>query len=132
MCRVRARVGYRGAVLLLLAMIDFVYGGTMLPGVTSVSGTYRYADTILPLPLWGAGWVAVGVVCVVQALQSRDYIAFAAAQLIKVMWATVGIAGWLTGQIPYGQLTSVIWVGAAGIVLVVSRWSEPPTMPGDR
>ena len=128
MRRLRRRVGQRGAVLLLLAMIDLVYGGTMLPGNTAVSKTYAFADTIWPLPVWGAAWVLVGVVCMVQAFQDWDYIAYACAQLIKVMWATVGIAGWITHQIAYGQLTCVIWVGAAGIVCVVSRWAEPPDL----
>jgi PAS domain S-box-containing protein len=75
--------------------------------------------------VWGALWLRVGVVCLVQAVMRQDRIAFSAAIAIKVAWSLVSALGWLTGELPRGYLSLAIWITFGGLVAVIGSWPEP-------
>jgi PAS domain S-box-containing protein len=130
MSRLRAltdRVGRRGYALLFFCLVDVIYGWTMAwpTAQTRAVGQYAYADSLLPLRLWGVIWLVVAAVCLVQAFMRQDRVAFAMAIFIKLAWAAIGLAGWLSGDVPRGHLAAVVWAGFAGLVAVMSSWPEP-------
>jgi hypothetical protein len=121
------RVRHRGAILLALAAIDLIYGAGMIRADAETRGlaTYRYIGSVLPLPVWGGLWIAVGAVCLVSALRREDRVAYALAVGLKVFWGLVFLLGWLLGEVPRGYVSTAIWLVFACIVLVVSTWPEP-------
>lgn len=129
--RLARRIGRRGASLLFLALLDLVYSASLLavPPETRSAGSYAFLARMLPLPAWAAIWGAVGLVCLVQAFARTDVIAFGAASLLKVLWATVYLIGWALGDIPRGWLASVIWYGFAVWLAIISGWREPDRSP---
>ncbi len=127
LCRVRHRVGIRGEFLLALALIDVVqcYRLTVPSVETLASPTNQFLAAVLPLPVWGAIWGAVGVLCLVQAFMPRDEYAFVAASALKVGWAIVHAAAWVWG-VPQAWWSVVIWLVFARVVHVIAKVSEQP------
>jgi PAS domain S-box-containing protein len=125
--QVKCRVGRRGYSLLVFALVDFVYGSAMAwPNAETRSiALFAYAGTLAPLRVWGAVWIGVGVVCLVQAFMRRDQFGFTAAISIKVTWALLATLGWLTSELPRGHLSAAIWCTFAGLVAVIGSWPEP-------
>jgi predicted branched-subunit amino acid permease len=120
--RAAHRLSQRGAVLLILAAVDLVYALALAaaPPQTLASETYRFYASLLPLPYWGGMWAAVGVLCAIQAWYPRDRIAYSCATGLKVFWALLHLGAWVTGVLPRGYVLAVIWLLAAGLVMVVS------------
>lgn len=122
-------LGRRGVALLFFGLLDLVYAFSLfnpLPVERRGSGQ-AFVASVAPLPFWGAMWLAVGLVCLVQAWARRDQIGFAAAIMIKCVWGTVFLIGGLTGQIERAYVSVVIWLALAGFVAVISTWPEPPS-----
>jgi hypothetical protein len=71
---VTLRVGRRGAFLLFLALLDFVYAyGLPFPGAAAnTSATYRFLAAVAPLDAWALLWAGVGLVCFVFAFHKKD------------------------------------------------------------
>lgn len=122
------RIGRRGYALIFFGLLDLVYGWALTwpDQLTRSVPQNVYAGSLLPLRVWGAAWLAVGVVCLVQSVMRRDSVAFACAIFIKIAWALLAAVGWQTGNVPRGYLSAVIWLVFAGLVSVVASWPEPP------
>lgn len=120
--RTARRLSQRGAVLLILAAVDLVFAVALIqaPPETVASETYRFYASLLPLPVWGAAWAAVGALCMAQAWTPRDRAAYSAATGLKVGWALLHLGAWAAGVLPRGYVLAVIWLLAAGLVMVVS------------
>ncbi|MGK5737284.1 hypothetical protein [Micromonospora sp. URMC 103] len=123
----RRRVGHRGSALLFLAFVDFVYCYRLLfPSHDDQNGAWlSFLAGILPLWVWGALWGGVGLVCLSQASQRRDSIAFASAIGIKVLWASLSLASGLLGDVEVWFINAVIWTAFAGFVGIIASWPEP-------
>lgn len=118
--------GVRGEFLLALALIDIAqcYRLTDPSAETLASPTNQFLATVLPLPVWGAIWGAVGVVLLVQAFMATDQYAFVAASMLKVGWAIVHAAAWVWG-VPQAWWSVVIWLVFARVVHVIAKVPEP-------
>lgn len=129
-CWLIDRVGFRGATLLWLMLLDFVYGLSLLRPApeASQSASIRWVAQILPLPAWGAAWSAMGVLLAVYAFRRRDAAAFAVAVTWKVVWGLLFLIGWIVGAVDRGWVAAVVWLAFAGWASLVSRWPEPPPL----
>ncbi|MGS2645819.1 hypothetical protein [Streptosporangium sp. G12] len=127
LCRVRHRVGVRGEFLLALALIDLVqcYRLSFPSQETLASPTTQFLAAVLPLPVWGAIWGVVGVLCLVQAFQFADQYAFVGASMLKVGWSLVHIGAWVWG-VPQAWWSVVIWLVFARVVHVIAKVPERP------
>lgn len=125
--RLARRVGRRGYALLFFAAVDLIYGASMVwpSPETRTIPLYAYAGRVLPLLVWGAAWIGVGLICLVQSVALRDQVAFSGAVMVKLAWALLALAGWLDGDVPRGYLSATIWAGLAGLVAVIATWPEP-------
>lgn len=115
------RVGRRGSFLLFLALIDFVYGWSLLsaanPNVTAIN---LFPSVIA----WGIAWTIVGLVCLVQAFATIDRLAFIMAVLIKFLWGAVMMWAWFNGANPLGWISATVFWGFAVLTSIVSFWPE--------
>lgn len=114
------RVGRRGAALLFFTLLDFVYCLSLLTSPRPLSPLYTWMDTLVPLPAWAAAWGAVGAACAWYAFRAYDTPGFMAAVALKVAWAINAALGWLTGAVPLGYVSAVIWLAFAGFVHLIA------------
>lgn len=122
-------VGRRGAVLLFLALLDFVYafslcrpsgGGTIAPLLLDLASPHVFA--------WA--WLVVGALCLAGALGRRrfpvlDIWPFLAAVLIKIFWAALFVFGWMAGEVERGWLGGAVWLAFGVLVMTLAGWQEP-------
>ncbi len=125
----RSRLGFRGAILLCLAFIDFIYGLTLLlPSQETRRGSaYAWRQEFMPTECWGILWITVGVFLVSQAWARRDRAAYAVAIGVKWLWATVCLGSWVLGPVPASQAFALggLFAGFGMIAFIISLWSEP-------
>lgn len=111
-------VGRRGAFLLFLSILDFVYAWAL----------HRQAApqtiALLAPEVWVWMWAAVGLVCLVSAFIRRDRVAYSLAAALKCAWAGVSAYQWAEGRLPEGWLSAVVWLAFSGTVLIISSWPE--------
>lgn len=121
-----SRIGRRGAFLLFLALVDLSYAyGLAFPTEQARAGeTLRFLAHIMPLRAWAALWAAVGVLCVVQAPMRFDRVAFTAAVLNKILFGVLSALAFAVGALPRGYISAAIWLGFAGITLLIAGWPE--------
>lgn len=121
----RHRVGHRGACLLFFALLDLVYGAVLIGQPPPAGTALEYvAAHWPPLPVWGGAWIAVGVLCAVQAFMRWDIAAFVAAMFIKVAWAAAHFWAFIDGA-PRAFAGMVVWSFAMGLVYIIATWPEP-------
>jgi hypothetical protein len=116
------RLSQRGAVLLILGVVDLVYGYALAvaPPETRASETYQFYASLLPLGAWSGLWALVGMMCLLQAWTQHDRVAYAMATGLKVFWSLLHLGAWAAGVLPRGYVSAVIWLLAAGLVMVIS------------
>jgi hypothetical protein len=129
----RKRIGRRGGILLLFAVVDFAYGGSLLaPTAAATIGTaVGWRQHYAPIWVWGATWLFVGTVLMIGAFSRRDEFAYAVAIGWKIIWSLTSVASWLFGDVQRGWVSAFIWGFVAGIVGVISGWPEPVVAPPD-
>jgi len=115
------RVGHRGAFLLFLSLLDFLYGYSLF----STARQGSHLDLILSLTAWGVIWVAVGAVLLVGSFVKKDQIPYGLAATIKAAWACAWVKMWLFFHaMPLAWVSVVIWSAFSAIVVIVSTWPE--------
>lgn len=121
------RIGRRGASLLFFALLDLVYGWSLIvpEAATRANPFFAYLARLFPLGVWGLGWVLVGLVLLLSAFVADDRFAFGVAAFWKVLWGLLTLAS----GIPRAYAGAVIWVALAGFILVLSGWPEPHAAP---
>lgn len=136
------RLRHRGAILLILSLIDFAYGLSLIsPAAESLgSAAVRWRELYAPLWAWGIAWVVVGAVLVFYAFRTHDAVGFTAAIGLKVVWGLTTLASWVLGDVQRGWVATIIWLVFAGMIAVIADWPEPsrsepaeevPSSPGD-
>jgi hypothetical protein len=121
------RLGYRGAFLLFLAVIDLVYGWFLINPTPEQTRTSQFVwrDHIMPTEAWGVIWLSVAVVLVISAFMNQDRIGYAVAIALKVGWAFIAAMSGLTGHAQGSWTTVAIWGGFAGLTIMESGRAEP-------
>lgn len=121
------RIGRRGGSLLFLALVDLVYGASLLipDAPTAKNPLYIYLTRLAPLGVWGLAWAAVGTVMVIQAFAVDDRFAFGVGAFWKLLWGVLSLGAWGDG-VPRAYVGAVIWIAFAGFVVLLSGWPEAP------
>jgi hypothetical protein len=124
--RLQRRIGRRGAALTWFAILDLVFGLSLLspPTSTQATATYHYVIALGGFRLWGLVWLAVGAVCAAHVAARRDRLAFACAILLKVSWGLLFLAAWLVDGAPRAWVSATIWLSFAAFVALLSGWPE--------
>jgi hypothetical protein len=125
------RIGRRGAILLILAVIDIAYGMSL---VGPASETLGLAATIwrehyAPLWVWGVGWLVIAAILIVSAFLRNDRFGYAAAIGWKIAWSLTTLASWIVGGVERGWVSSIVWAVVAGMIVVIAGWPEPTRSP---
>jgi hypothetical protein len=116
------RIGRRGSVLLFLALLDFLYGYSLL---VAPSPVVVHADAFFSLTTWGIAWLTVGTVCLVEAFLRVDRLAFTLAVLIKFLWGTTMLLSWwFTSTNPHGWISATIFLSFGILTAIISFWPE--------
>jgi hypothetical protein len=123
---VKSRVGHRGAFLLFLAVLDFLYGYSLITVTRAALGRYTM---LIPVQAWGWGWISVGVVLLAGAVVKWDLFAFVTSAMFKFAWMSLWVQLWLVQGYPDGWISVTIWGSFAAVVLVVASWPEPVVPP---
>jgi hypothetical protein len=123
---VTLRVGRRGAFLLFLALLDFVYAyGLAFPGAAAnTSATYRFLAAVAPLDAWALLWATVGLTYLAFAFRKKDAPGYAAAMFVKVLWAVTFPLGWLFADVERGYLSTAIWGAFAAVLGLIATWGD--------
>jgi hypothetical protein len=123
------RLGYRGAFLLFLAMIDLVYGWFLVNPTDESINTSQFVwrDHIMPTQAWGVIWLAAAAVLVISAFVKQDRVGYAVAIGLKVGWAFIAAASAITGHVPGAWSAVAIWGGFACLTIMESGRPEPLT-----
>ncbi|SRR6266536_3075455 len=121
------RVGRRGAFLLFLALLDWVYAiGLAFPSPSIIRNPiYLFLTDILPLQLWSFIWATVGTVCLIYAFRRYDAPAYAAAMFLKTLWALIFLLGWMFASVERGYLATAVWGSFAAVLSLIATWPEP-------
>lgn len=128
MRRIAELIGYRGSVLLFLALWS---GGQAVrlgwaDAEAASSPTLAYLASIAPLGVMAVPWAVCAVLCIVQAFTITDWHAFALAAGLLVAWAVLYLAGGLQGVIPEAYWACIVQITVAALILRLSRWPDPP------
>jgi hypothetical protein len=124
---VLARIGRRGAALLFFTLLDFVYCLSLLTTPRPLTPLYAWMDSVVPLAVWAAGWGLVGAICLWYAFCLYDTPAFTAAVALKVAWGLTALFGFITGAVPTGYVSAVIWLAFAAFVFLIAGGIPPAT-----
>src|SRR4051812_40271372 len=121
------RIGRRGAILLILAIVDVAYGlSLMAPPPDSIGEAATvWRQHYAPLWVWGMGWLVIAVILIVSAFLRDDRLGYAAAIGWKIAWSVSTLASWVIGGVPRGWVSSIIWGVVAGMIVVIGGWPEP-------
>lgn len=122
-----SNIGYRGAVLLILAVVDLIYGGflTSPPAEQLATSQFRWRDCILPTQAWGIIWVTVGVVLLASAFLQQDRVGYSLAIGIKVGWAVLAACSALSGQVHGAWVSVAVWGAFAVLTMIEASRPEP-------
>lgn len=117
------RAGHRGAYLGFLAVLDILFGYSLLSTPIELGGDH------LPLGQHTLGWIwlVVGCFLATGVFLRQDRIHFAVASLWKVVFGGLYVDLWWQG-FPRAWVAVAIWFAFAGITLVVASWAEPVTV----
>lgn len=125
--RLHERVGRRGGALLFFALLDVIYGWSLLDPTSSVAANpgFRWVASVFPLPVWGVIWLVVGALCLIGAFVHTDWMAWVAAMAIKTMWGSLWFCGWLLAGVERGWVSAAVWLPMAALVALLAGWPEP-------
>jgi hypothetical protein len=126
--RAARRLGRRGAALGWFATLDLAFAQSLADPVQQAqlraAPSYRVILYVDPM-VWAAAWLAVGLLCLVQAWMRDDRWAFAAQISLLWVWATLTILA-IGPQAPRAIIGGLIWATFGGFVLVIAGWPEAP------
>lgn len=116
-------------------MFDCLYALSLPSAPSTRTATAAWLADLAPMDVWAAIWAVVGAVLIIGAFHTSDRVAFAAAALLKIMWAAVYMVGWIWHDVGHAWVAALVWSMTAAIVLVISTWPEhpwPPPCAGER
>lgn len=122
-----SRLGYRGAFLLFLGIIDCIYGWFLINPTPETRHTSQFIwrQSVMPTEAWGAIWLTVGVALLASAFLRQDRIGYALGIGLKVGWGCVALVGGLNGHVQGAWASVAIWGGFAALTILESGRPEP-------
>jgi lysylphosphatidylglycerol synthetase-like protein (DUF2156 family) len=140
----RARIGRRGACLLVFGFIPFSIGAALFVQPTDRHGERRaipVLEHIAPAEFWSSVWMLLGLVAMICAFLTwkEQRYGFIIAYALPTFWGAAYLASWALGELVTGWFASVVYLGYSLLVVVISGWEEPtppsgltlPTEPED-
>lgn len=125
------RIGFRGATLLLLALVDFAYARTFIHPDPGQEIANRYLSAAMPFSdpaisrwTWALAWWITGLFCLVNAFRRNDRWGYGMAVALKVAYVLAILYGGTLGM-PNASTRGVVWTFIAAWVLIESRRAEP-------
>jgi hypothetical protein len=118
--RLIERAGHRGAFLSFLALLDILFGWSILGD----AGNLTHVALFFPAQIWGIIWLTVGIFLTTGIFTRHDKVHFAVAASLKAAWATVYLNVFVVNHFPRAWVSIVIWAAFAAIVMVVSSWPD--------
>lgn len=124
------RLGRRGATLLTLAIIDFIYGwffiDPQIHGMLQVAPLYRGLRDFASLYFWAGAWWLTGLLCLIFAFRQKDAPGFVAAIIMKIAWVAGLASAWIIWDVKYAWAQAALWATLCGWVTITAGWPEPP------
>lgn len=132
--RLSRRIGFRGRVLLIIALTQIAYGAAQIIGghqaVPAAWWPVSQGQVLgMPVQLTGLVWVIVGTVVATGVWHPHDRWHYALAVLLTGSWAVAAGLYWLGSGVPGSWGPAVIYTGNAAAILVISGWPEPTELP---
>lgn len=130
------QLGRRDTCLLIFGFIQLMVGVAIfiVPAIPGRSRTIPVLELIAPPAVWASVWIALGVIVLVSAFEraNRQRLGCVLAWGTPFLWSAAWLISFILGIAPLGWLAAVVYVGYAGLALVVSGWEEPlkPPPPG--
>lgn len=128
----RAVNGKRGEFLCLHALIYLGIGFAYITRPAPPVRVFGWLPDFLTLDVLGGVWIAAAAAGVLGAFihnpPRTDKISYAIVTSVPLIWAGLFLISWLTGYTTAagGLVSTVIYAGYAGSVMLVSSWPNPP------
>lgn len=127
--KLRHQVGYRGALLLAVGVLDILYGlGLAFPDSTTArSPQFHYYDQVGSPDLWAGVWIAAGLVLIGHSFVREDSFAYTVAVVLKGWWVIFHLIGQFT-EPGYSRawVLSLFSLGLGLVMFMEASRPEPP------
>ncbi|WP_055588547.1 hypothetical protein [Peterkaempfera griseoplana] len=131
--RLRARLGWRGASLLVCGVPWVVYGvGLLTTPRVGVSRAAGAITSVVSLCTWGWIWMLCGLLAIAAALlrPGRDVWGFAAAAGPPLIWALAYITAGATGDYRQAWASVPLLLVPVGLLVIVAVMTKGETRGG--
>lgn len=112
------KIGHRGAFLLFLSMLDFLYGYSLYIIPRSPIPFF------IPIHIWAWLWIVSGAIALSGVMRKHDQFQFGWASFFKCLWAASWLRLWIIHGVPQAWAEVVLWVGFAAIISIIATWPE--------
>lgn len=128
--RVAAKIGRRGAFLILFGVIYLLLGFSYVatPETPAVRVALKLALRVAPLWAYGLMWLVAGAVAVISGVflsPARDATGFMCAVIAPTLWAFVYLAAWVDHDTSRAWVSAAVFAAIGGAVSVVSGMANP-------
>ena len=134
-CKLRHRVGWRGATLVQLAVFFTWYAHTRMisPGEITqqldlVADVFPLHDDRESLTVWGLLWIGAAVLCLVSAFLPDDRLGYGAAFGIVLGWLGGNVYAWSQGLTGGGGTVSIWLIILSYVITNAMRPEEVPEL----
>ena len=128
------RTGRRGAVLLVLGVVDLAYGLAIVSTLTRWHRTalvwwpVSQAEVLyIPTRAWGVIWIFVGSFLLAGALARVDSLFFAVEVLLKTAWGLAALLYFLDGGLGLWAV-GIVHIGMAVLAVIAAGWRDQPVI----
>jgi hypothetical protein len=119
------RVGHRGTFLSFLALLDGLYGYSILSDTASLTPYHLW----LKPAVWGVVWLGTGVFLATGVPMKHDRFHYSVASILFAGWTSAMVNVWITQDTPRIWVDVVLFAAFAALVVVVSSWPELRRLP---
>ncbi len=131
----RARIGRRGACLLIFGFIPFMVGGALFAQPTDRSGKSRtipVLEYLAPAEFWSVIWMIFGVGVMFCSLGGWRWLrrGYVVGYVLPTFWGAGYLASWALGELVTGWISGLVYLGYSLLVIVISGWEEPVATTG--
>lgn len=129
--RLVRRIGYRGATLLTLVVLDLAIGRTFVAPDPAQREVNAYLAAAIPSSdpkivawAWAWAWWITGLFCLVNAFRREDRWGYGMAIALKVAYVVAVVNGGINGM-PGSTTRALVWGCIAAWLVLEARRAEP-------